>query len=157
VPIGGSYNGRDFGDTNYYNNIDTLPSLNNGFFDGHAYIMGQTVNLITPKSNQPGGVNMLFPGRLGQAHQEQRQGRYLRSAWNHGRRRGRQFRLLLIRLYENHHGSRTMLDYKKPQAVVIAVRLSLHCPIASAYLDAGCAVFLAKTMCRTIDAAQALA
>jgi prepilin-type processing-associated H-X9-DG protein len=60
VPIGGSYNGRDFGDTNYYNNIDTLPSLNNGFFDGHAYIMGQTGNLITPKSNQPGGVNMLF-------------------------------------------------------------------------------------------------
>jgi predicted dehydrogenase len=50
-----------------------------------------------------------------------------------------------------------MLDYKKPQAVVIAVRLSLHCPIASAYLDAGCAVFLEKTMCRTIDAAQALA
>jgi prepilin-type N-terminal cleavage/methylation domain-containing protein/prepilin-type processing-associated H-X9-DG protein len=40
--IGGSYNGLDFGDTNYYNNIGTLPSLNNGFFDGPAYLMGST-------------------------------------------------------------------------------------------------------------------
>ena len=38
--IGGSYNGRDFGDTNYYNNIGTLLSLNGGNFDGPAYIMG---------------------------------------------------------------------------------------------------------------------
>ena len=37
---GTSYNGLDFGDTNYYNNIGTLISLNGGVFDGPAYIMG---------------------------------------------------------------------------------------------------------------------
>ena len=37
---GASYNGLDFGDTNYYNNLGTLLSLNNGLFDGPAYIMG---------------------------------------------------------------------------------------------------------------------
>jgi prepilin-type N-terminal cleavage/methylation domain-containing protein/prepilin-type processing-associated H-X9-DG protein len=37
---GTSYNGRDFGDTNYYNNLGTLMSLNNGQFDGPAYIIG---------------------------------------------------------------------------------------------------------------------
>jgi prepilin-type N-terminal cleavage/methylation domain-containing protein/prepilin-type processing-associated H-X9-DG protein len=38
--VGSSYNGRDFGDTNYYNNLGTLLSLNGGTFDGPAYIMG---------------------------------------------------------------------------------------------------------------------
>jgi predicted dehydrogenase len=52
---------------------------------------------------------------------------------------------------------RAMLEDKKPQAVVIAVPLSLHYPIASACLDAGCDVFLEKTMCHTIDQAKALA
>ncbi len=37
---GTSYNGKDFGDTNYYNNLGTLLSLNGGIFDGPAYIMG---------------------------------------------------------------------------------------------------------------------
>jgi prepilin-type N-terminal cleavage/methylation domain-containing protein/prepilin-type processing-associated H-X9-DG protein len=37
---GTSYNGRDFGDTNYYNNLGTLPSLNGGRFNGPAYIVG---------------------------------------------------------------------------------------------------------------------
>ena len=40
--IGSSYNGLDFGDTNYYNNLGTLLSLNNGIFDGPAYLMGST-------------------------------------------------------------------------------------------------------------------
>jgi prepilin-type N-terminal cleavage/methylation domain-containing protein/prepilin-type processing-associated H-X9-DG protein len=40
--IGSSYNGRDFGDTNYYNNLGTLMSFNSGQFDGPAYIMGST-------------------------------------------------------------------------------------------------------------------
>ena len=31
----------DFGDTNYYNNLGTLLSLNGGMFDGPAYMMGQ--------------------------------------------------------------------------------------------------------------------
>jgi prepilin-type N-terminal cleavage/methylation domain-containing protein/prepilin-type processing-associated H-X9-DG protein len=39
---GTSYNGADFGDTNYYNNLGTLLSLNGGTFDGPAYIMGST-------------------------------------------------------------------------------------------------------------------
>ena len=37
---GSSYNGLDFGDTNYYNNLGTLLSLHGGTFDGPAYIMG---------------------------------------------------------------------------------------------------------------------
>jgi prepilin-type N-terminal cleavage/methylation domain-containing protein/prepilin-type processing-associated H-X9-DG protein len=40
--VGSSYNGTDFGDTNYYNNLGTLLSLNGGVFDGPAYIMGST-------------------------------------------------------------------------------------------------------------------
>jgi prepilin-type N-terminal cleavage/methylation domain-containing protein/prepilin-type processing-associated H-X9-DG protein len=40
--VGTSYNGRDFGDTNYYNNLGTLMSFNGGQFDGPAYIMGST-------------------------------------------------------------------------------------------------------------------
>jgi prepilin-type N-terminal cleavage/methylation domain-containing protein/prepilin-type processing-associated H-X9-DG protein len=39
---GSSYGGRDFGDSNYYNNLGTLISLNGGVFDGPAYIMGGT-------------------------------------------------------------------------------------------------------------------
>jgi prepilin-type N-terminal cleavage/methylation domain-containing protein/prepilin-type processing-associated H-X9-DG protein len=38
--VGSSYNGLDFGDTNYYNNLGTLLSLNGGIFDGPAWIMG---------------------------------------------------------------------------------------------------------------------
>jgi prepilin-type N-terminal cleavage/methylation domain-containing protein/prepilin-type processing-associated H-X9-DG protein len=38
--VGTTYNGADFGDTNYYNNLGTLISLNGGMFDGPAYIMG---------------------------------------------------------------------------------------------------------------------
>ena len=38
--IGGSYNGADFGDTNYYNNLGTLLSLAGGLLDGPAWIMG---------------------------------------------------------------------------------------------------------------------
>jgi len=52
---------------------------------------------------------------------------------------------------------RRMLDDLKPAAVVIAVPLHLHFPIAMACLDAGCDVFLEKTMCRTIDEAERLA
>jgi prepilin-type N-terminal cleavage/methylation domain-containing protein/prepilin-type processing-associated H-X9-DG protein len=37
---GDSYNGLDFGDGNYYNNLGTLLSLNGGTFDGPAYLMG---------------------------------------------------------------------------------------------------------------------
>jgi prepilin-type processing-associated H-X9-DG protein len=40
--VGASYNGLDFGDTNYYNNLGTLISLNGGIFDGPAYLMGST-------------------------------------------------------------------------------------------------------------------
>ena len=40
--VGTSYNGLDFGDTNYYNNLGTLLSLNGGLFDGPAYIMSST-------------------------------------------------------------------------------------------------------------------
>jgi predicted dehydrogenase len=60
-------------------------------------------------------------------------------------------------------GAKTYADYRKmlddltPQAVVIAVPLSLHYPIASACLDAGTAVFLEKTMCHTVDQATRLA
>jgi prepilin-type N-terminal cleavage/methylation domain-containing protein/prepilin-type processing-associated H-X9-DG protein len=40
--VGTTYNGKDFGDTNYYNNLGTLISLNGGMLDGPAYIMGST-------------------------------------------------------------------------------------------------------------------
>ncbi|HEX4144646.1 MAG TPA: Gfo/Idh/MocA family oxidoreductase [Pirellulales bacterium] len=52
---------------------------------------------------------------------------------------------------------RRMLLDLKPAAVVIAVPLHLHFPIAMACFDAGCDVFLEKTMCRTIDEAEQLA
>jgi prepilin-type processing-associated H-X9-DG protein len=45
--VGGSYNGLDFGDTNYFNNLGTLLSLNGGLFDGPAYILG------CPNNNSP--------------------------------------------------------------------------------------------------------
>jgi predicted dehydrogenase len=50
-----------------------------------------------------------------------------------------------------------LLDELKPQAVVIAVPLSLHYKIAADCLSAGCDVFLEKTMCYTVDEAQKLA
>ncbi|SIN96337.1 prepilin-type N-terminal cleavage/methylation domain-containing protein/prepilin-type processing-associated H-X9-DG domain-containing protein [Singulisphaera sp. GP187] len=40
VRVGTSYNGLDFGDTNYFNNLGTLFTLSGGVFDGPAYIMG---------------------------------------------------------------------------------------------------------------------
>ena len=60
-------------------------------------------------------------------------------------------------------GAQSFADYRqmlvdlKPAAVVIAVPLHLHFPIATACLDAGCDVFLEKTMCRTLDEAEQLA
>lgn len=52
---------------------------------------------------------------------------------------------------------RMALDRLKPRAVIVAVPLSLHFPIASDALDAGCDVFCEKTMCYRIDQARALA
>jgi predicted dehydrogenase len=52
---------------------------------------------------------------------------------------------------------RRALDTLKPRAVVIAVPLALHSPIAMDALDAGCAVFCEKTMCFTLDQARRLA
>jgi len=52
---------------------------------------------------------------------------------------------------------RRMLAELTPAAVVVAVPLHLHYPIGMAVLDAGCDLFLEKTMCRTIDEAQRLA
>lgn len=52
---------------------------------------------------------------------------------------------------------RRMVETLKPQAVVIAVPLHLHYPIASACLAAGCDVFLEKTMCHTMEEARKLA
>jgi predicted dehydrogenase len=52
---------------------------------------------------------------------------------------------------------RKLLTEAKPQAVVVAVPLHLHFPIASAVLEAGCDLFLEKTMCRTLDEAEQLA
>ncbi|MBI1761275.1 MAG: Gfo/Idh/MocA family oxidoreductase [Acidobacteria bacterium] len=52
---------------------------------------------------------------------------------------------------------RKLLDDLKPQAVAIAVPLSLHYQIAAACLAAGCDVFLEKTMCYTVDEAKRLA
>lgn len=51
---------------------------------------------------------------------------------------------------------RRMLEALKPQAVVIAVPLYLHSPIASDCLSAGCDVFLEKTMCFTVEEAKKL-
>ncbi len=52
---------------------------------------------------------------------------------------------------------RKMLDELKPQAVVIAVPLYLHYKVAADCLNAGCDVFLEKTMCYTVDEAKKLA
>jgi predicted dehydrogenase len=52
---------------------------------------------------------------------------------------------------------RRLLDELKPHAVVIAVPLYLHYPIASDCLSAGCDVFLEKTMCYTVAEARTLA
>lgn len=52
---------------------------------------------------------------------------------------------------------RTMLAKLKPQAVVVAVPLHLHFPIATDVIAAGCDLFLEKTMCHTLDEARKLA
>jgi predicted dehydrogenase len=52
---------------------------------------------------------------------------------------------------------RQALDRLKPRAVVIAVPLNLHFPVARDALDAGCDVFCEKTMCYRIDEARRLA
>lgn len=52
---------------------------------------------------------------------------------------------------------RRMLDELKPQAVVIAVPLYLHYPVAADCLSAGCHIFLEKTMCYTVAEAKKLA
>jgi predicted dehydrogenase len=60
-------------------------------------------------------------------------------------------------------GAETFTDYRqaldrlRPRAVVIAVPLNLHFPIARDALDAGCDVFCEKTMCYRIDEARQLA
>jgi predicted dehydrogenase len=51
---------------------------------------------------------------------------------------------------------REALDRLRPRAVVIAVPLFLHYPVARAALEAGCDVFCEKTMCYRIDEARAL-
>jgi predicted dehydrogenase len=52
---------------------------------------------------------------------------------------------------------RQALDRLRPRAVVIAVPLALHYPVARAAIEAGCDVFCEKTMCYRIDEARALA
>lgn len=52
---------------------------------------------------------------------------------------------------------RKLLDEAKPHAVVIAVPLYLHYQIAADCLNAGCDVFLEKTMCYTVAEAKKLA
>jgi prepilin-type N-terminal cleavage/methylation domain-containing protein/prepilin-type processing-associated H-X9-DG protein len=55
---GSSYNGLDFGDTNYYNNLGTLLSLHGGTFDGPAYLMGSIYGpTVTLASIQDGTSN----------------------------------------------------------------------------------------------------
>ena len=51
---------------------------------------------------------------------------------------------------------RRMLEQVRPQAVVVAVPLALHFPIASDALQAGCDVYLEKMMCYTLDEARRL-
>jgi predicted dehydrogenase len=51
---------------------------------------------------------------------------------------------------------RQALDRLRPRAVVIAVPLFLHHPVARAAVEAGCDVFCEKTMCYRIDEARAL-
>jgi prepilin-type N-terminal cleavage/methylation domain-containing protein/prepilin-type processing-associated H-X9-DG protein len=50
---GSSYNGVDFGDTNYYNNLGTMLSLGGGLFDGPAYILGCPNNNSTGNYGSP--------------------------------------------------------------------------------------------------------
>lgn len=52
---------------------------------------------------------------------------------------------------------RKLLDELKPQAVVIAVPLYLHYQVAADCLNAGCDVFLEKTMCYSVAEAKKLA
>jgi predicted dehydrogenase len=52
---------------------------------------------------------------------------------------------------------RKLLDELKPQAVVIAVPLYLHFQVACDVLEAGCDVFVEKTMCYDMDQARKLA
>jgi predicted dehydrogenase len=56
--------------------------------------------------------------------------------------------------YSDYH---KLLDEAKPQAVVIAVPLYLHYPVASDVVAAGCDVFLEKTMCYSVDECHKLA
>ncbi|NOT60493.1 MAG: Gfo/Idh/MocA family oxidoreductase [Acidobacteria bacterium] len=51
---------------------------------------------------------------------------------------------------------RKLLDELKPQAIVIAVPLYLHYQVASDCLNAGCDVFLEKTMCYSVAEAKKL-
>ena len=51
---------------------------------------------------------------------------------------------------------RRLLEELKPEAVVIAVPLYLHYRVARECLEAGCDVFLEKTMCFTIEEARQL-
>ena len=51
---------------------------------------------------------------------------------------------------------RRLLEELKPEAVVIAVPLYLHYRVARECLEAGCDVFLEKTMCLTIEEARQL-
>jgi predicted dehydrogenase len=51
---------------------------------------------------------------------------------------------------------REALDRLRPRAVVIAVPLHLHFPVATAAIEAGCDVFCEKTMCYRIEEARAL-
>jgi predicted dehydrogenase len=52
---------------------------------------------------------------------------------------------------------RQALDRVRPRAVVIALPLVLHYPVAHAAIEAGCDVFCEKTMCYRIEEARALA
>jgi prepilin-type N-terminal cleavage/methylation domain-containing protein/prepilin-type processing-associated H-X9-DG protein len=54
---GTSYNGRDFGDTNYYNNLGTLISLNGGLLDGPAYIMGSVYGPVVTLASVTDGTS----------------------------------------------------------------------------------------------------
>lgn len=51
---------------------------------------------------------------------------------------------------------RRLIEELKPEAVVIAVPLYLHYRVARECLEAGCDVFLEKTMCLTIEEARQL-
>jgi prepilin-type N-terminal cleavage/methylation domain-containing protein/prepilin-type processing-associated H-X9-DG protein len=59
---GSSYNGVDFGDTNYYNNLGTMISLAGGIFDGPAYIMGCPNNNSTTTYGSPVSLARITDG-----------------------------------------------------------------------------------------------